>query len=225
METDTILQFAHVPLRTLFKVVVIAIGVFIAGVFSGFSQEDASAAPAELATMQTEFARNAERVLTPLRTDYLRRLDSLRLKLTRERRLEAALAVEQEMARVKSDLLITETPPSSIVTISATDEDGTSLGTGKRGQRISVQYVKGTWKLTPSSMAASPDQPLHVGYQVALVGVINGVRQRLVLIPAETETEPFSYALDSDYDELYLISADNVLSDNSGEVQYRTKLQ
>jgi hypothetical protein len=74
-------------------------------------------------------------------------------------------------------------------------------------------------------MAASPDQPLHVGYQVALVGVLNGIRQRLVLIPAETETEPFSYALDSDYDELYLISADNVLSDNSGEVQYRTKLQ
>jgi hypothetical protein len=225
MTPDAIRQFAHLPTRTSFSAVALGIATFMAGLLSGFSQQDTPAAPAELAAMQTDYARNTERVLTPLRTDYLRRLNSLRQKLTRERRLEDARAVEQEIARVKGGPLTTETSPSSNVTLSATDEEGTFIGGGKKGQKVTVQYVKGTWKLTPSSVAASPDQPPHVGYQVALVGMIHGIRQRLILIPGETETQPFVYVLPTDYDKLFLMSADNVLSDNFGEVQYKTELQ
>ncbi len=225
MEPDLIRQLTHAPNRASFSAFAIVIAVSIALLSRGFPEEDSSAVCAELATMQGEFARNTERVIAPLRTDYIRRLDALRRTLIRERRPEAALAVEQEIARVEAGIVITATPPSSAVTISAADEQGTSLGDGKKGQKLTVQYVKGTWKLTPSSVEGSPDQPLHVGYQVALAGMINGRRERLALIPGETKAEPFTYVLAADYDQLFLMSADNILGDNSGEVQYNTKLQ
>ena len=53
-----------------------------------------------------------------------------------------------------------------VFAIEAGDNKGTLLGPVKKGQRIKIQYVEGTWSVSEGKMR-SPEEPFHAMQQVA----------------------------------------------------------
>jgi hypothetical protein len=84
------------------KCVPILLGVILFAIATD-AQEKPAAEPSELVLRRTEHERGVQRVVSPLVTDYLRKLEGLKAQYTREGKIEAALAVEKEIRRMKRE--------------------------------------------------------------------------------------------------------------------------
>jgi hypothetical protein len=77
---------------------------FVFSTFSSFAQDKPPADPPELAARRDDLNRAVQRATVPLLTNYLRSLDPLKQQFTREGKLDAALAVDNEMRAATEQL-------------------------------------------------------------------------------------------------------------------------
>ena len=110
-----------------------------------------------------------------------------------------------------------------VYSIDAKDEKGTLIGPAKKGQRIHVQYVEGTWSVSEGKMH-SPEDPGLPMHQVAIVGITPAGEEVVALIPAGTKKHLFSESFKKDYTEVRLRSNDGTRGDNFGTVKYKAAI-
>jgi hypothetical protein len=108
-------------------------------------------------------------------------------------------------------------------TIDSRSNAGAVIGPGKKGQKVSVQYVDGLWT-TNGGEKVSPDKPPHAFAQVKLAGVADGQTEVIALIPGGTKTKAYVETLKKDYAEIRLEINDTVKEDNAGEATYKVSI-
>lgn len=158
-------------------------------------------------------------------------------------RLDAALAVRAKIVELAPGVL----PPApaapvapvavapmgggtagaegQVYEINAKDNKGTLVGPAKKGQRIHVQYVEGTWSVSEGKNH-SPEDPGLPMHQVAVVGTTAaGDEEVVALVPAGTKRRAFSEGFKKDYTEVRLRSNDGTRNDNFGTVKYKASIR
>jgi hypothetical protein len=75
-----------------------------ASIFAAFAQNASPIDPPELVTMREEHLRSMQRVAIPILTAYARQLESQKSIYTRQGKLDAALAVDNELKEVSKQL-------------------------------------------------------------------------------------------------------------------------
>lgn len=110
-----------------------------------------------------------------------------------------------------------------VYSIDAKDDKGTLVGPAKKGQRIHVQYVEGTWSVSEGKMH-SPEEPGLPMHQVAIIGTTPAGEEVVALIPAGTKKHLFSESFKKDYTEVRLRSNDGTRGDNFGTVKYKVSI-
>ena len=111
-----------------------------------------------------------------------------------------------------------------VFAIEAGDNKGTLLGPVKKGQRIKIQYVEGTWSVSEGKMR-SPEEPFHAMQQVAIIGITEAGEELVALVPGGTKNRTFSEGFKKDYTEVRLRCNDGTRNDNSGAVKYKASIR
>ncbi len=186
--------------------------------------------PKELEVARDAYRESVRRATEPFKTKYLSELGRLRETYTRAGKLSEALAIENEirsltgqgalpMAAITSDAAAKQT-----ISISSRSDTGAALGPAKKGQRIRVQYVDGTWTSSGNTQV-SPDNAPHAFAKVAVVGVAGGKEEIIMMIPNGTKTRPFNEDFKKDYEQVFLRINDHTKADNSGDVTYKAAIK
>lgn len=149
-------------------------------------------------------------------------------------RLDAALAIRNKIAELAPGTVapVAAVPPAGaeggegqVVSIDGHDDKGTLLGPGKRGQRVRVAYVEGTWSIGGTDQR-SPEEPTHPISQVQIIGITPaGVEEVIAVVPGGTKRHTFSEGLKKDYSEVRLRCNDGNRTDNSGVVKYKAAIR
>lgn len=113
------------------------------------------------------------------------------------------------------------------MTISAKSRKGFVVGRLSKNTTIVLQYVGGKWKAWGSRADISPDRTGGRGGKRRRLAIIalaadGGTSQVLALVPEGTKSNPFSFQLLHDVEELVLRINDNdQWRGNPGKVQYK----
>jgi hypothetical protein len=205
------------------KSAILGLIVLVAG--SAWAAEE----PKELEAARAAYRQSVERATQPLKTKYLSDLGRLRETYTRAGKLNEALAVENEVRSLTGQSALpmaavtSEAASKQTITISSRD-GGTALGPAKKGQRLRVQYVDGEWTTT-GGQPVSPDNAPHAFAKVAVVGVVAGKEEVIMMLPNGTKQRPFTDDFKKDYDQVYLRINDHTKDDNSGDVTYKATIK
>jgi formylglycine-generating enzyme required for sulfatase activity len=102
-----------------------------------------------------------------------------------------------------------EAQEESIADISAQREDGYVIGRLKKGQSITLQYVKGKWKTWGRVATENPDAVAQEQGDVCRLAICDGSKvtelsRVLAVVPPGTEKQPFAWTADRDYDRIIL---------------------
>lgn len=201
----------------------------------------------EMDRLRTSYEAARERATRPIDEKYLSELSKLQDTYTREAKLEPAVAVANEIKRMKERLGMPTAPvtpalapaagvaatsgPESTVIVPANTPNGYRLGAVKRGDSITLQYIDGKWKSQGGIPSESPDR----------LAATYGDNDRLVIaramddkgkpgevikvVPAETATQPFTFVFPTSRDDVVLrINANSDRKENPGTVTYKVKL-
>jgi hypothetical protein len=144
-----------------------------------------------------------------------------------------AAAVQKKIAEL-TGVLIPAVPPAAVpaavpgvgkgsFVVDSRSSTGTAIGPGKKGQKVTVQYVSGAWS-TDAGAVASPDNPPHRFAQATLQAVVDGQTEVIALIPGGTKARAYTETLKKDYAEIRLGINDTYKDDNSGEVTYKVSI-
>jgi hypothetical protein len=109
--------------------------------------------------------------------------------------------------------------------IEANNQDGVSVGTGKKGQRVKVQYVDGKWTGLRTGDPVSPDETKSTMHQLTIIGLIDKKEELIVVVPGGTKQRAFSETLKKDYEDIRLRINDTPRGDNSGVVTYKASIK
>jgi hypothetical protein len=186
--------------------------------------------PKELEAARAAYRQSVERATQPLKTKYLSDLGRLRETYTRAGKLNEALAVENEVRSLTGQSALpmaavtSEAASKQTITISSREANGTALGPAKKGQRLRVQYVDGEWT-TSGGAPVSPDSAPHAFAKVAVVGVVGGKEEVIMMLPNGTKQRPFTDDFKKDYDQVYLRVNDHTKDDNTGDVTYKATIK
>lgn len=158
----------------------------------------------------------------------LQQLQVIQQSATTRGQLDAAMAVRTKITELAPGGAAA--PPEAaggdgeVVAIDAHDDKGTLLGPGRKGQRVRVAYVEGTWVVAGAGQR-SPEEPTHPISQVDIIGISPAGEEVIALVPGGTKRRTFSEALKKDYTEIRLRCHDENRSDNSGIVKYKAAIR
>lgn len=115
---------------------------------------EAPAVPKKVQSILREYERTVEQAAKRA----IQQLEQVKQAETQQGNLEGALAVRQKIEELAAVAGASESPfLLRKVTVNSTDSMGTSIGPAKQGDRITVQYVSGNWRLNATSPRVSPD--------------------------------------------------------------------
>lgn len=185
--------------------------------------------PQELKAARIRYQQAFQHATEPLKARYMSDLVRLRDAYTKSGKLAEAVAVNNEIGVLngkppEQSLEVAATPSKAAGAIAARSDIGLPLGSAKKGQRIRVQYVSGTWSST-GGPPVSPDDAPHAFVKVAVVGLINGEEEVAMVIPNGTKSHAFSEDFKKDYEQVWLRINDHTKSDNVGEVTYKVSIK
>lgn len=119
-----------------------------------------------------------------------------------------------------------------LIKIDAKDIKGTRIGKVVAGSKITIQYVKGEWKIGGDAPLVSPDNfDIDARGKIALISVSKKNKTSLIeVLPEDTETNPFVFKALEDYDNLVIRMNDDArdkryFDDNRGTVYYRITIE
>jgi len=201
----------------------------------------------EMDRLRTSYESARERATRPIDEKYLGELTKLQDTYTREAKLEQAVAVANEIKRMKERLgmpTATAAPTlvpaaagaatsgsETIVIVPANNPNGYRMGAVKRGDSITLQYVEGKWKSQGGIASESPDR-LAATYgdndRLVIARAMDDKGQPgdvIKVVPAETATQPFTFVFPTSRDDVVLrINANSSRKENPGTVTYKMKL-
>ena len=207
--------------------------------------------PPELVRLRTSYDAAVARSVKPLTETYIAELTKVQETYTKAAKLDEALKIANEIKAAKERLAVYGVAPVAVttgvapvtpaaaapsgqeirVTIPANDPNGYRLGSVKRGDIITLQYVDGMWKDHGGIATANPDDPkVDGGDENRLViarGAVNGAPGELIkLVPADTRKKPFVYVFQTSRDDVVLrINANSDRKQNPGAVTYSMNLK
>ncbi len=119
---------------------------------------------------------------------------------------------------------------SGLIKVDSASRTGALLGSFKKGQTITLQYVEGVWTLGTDNPQAWPERSpddygtVHRFYRTALRLYDTRKNESIKLIPGGTKTTRFSYTLNDDCD-IWIACNDavvgNNVKNNRGTATYR----
>ena len=204
----------------------------------------------EFDRLQESYRSAVLRVTKPLQQSYIAELQKLRDALARDANLDAANKVQAEIDAVYQAIAFANTAatvtlagkatPQAIavgnaqeiqVSIPANEVNGYKIGPLKKGVVITLTYVGGSWKPDGKVASDRPDAEKPERGEKSRLAIASGRYKTqagpvLAVVPAGTATNPFSYTLEADVENVVLrINEDgNDFADNPGAVTYRLKI-
>jgi hypothetical protein len=140
--------------------------------------------PAELVTRRNEYLRAAQQAQIPVLTSYLRVLEGLSSQFTRDRKVEAALAVQTEMKDIKQRLetatnVITNPAKAvQLVIVSATYGSKTKVVDITKSIRKFLEAGQASVTLNTRDGAEGKDPAPFTAKETTIVYQIDGKRQK-----------------------------------------------
>ena len=201
----------------------------------------------EMDRLRTSYESARERATRPIDEKYLSELSKLQDTYTREAKLEQAVAVANEVKRMKVRLGMPTAPApptlvpaagatvtsgsETIVIVPANNPNGYRLGAVKRGDSITLQYVDGKWKSQGGIASESPDR-LAATYgdndRLVIARAMDDKGQPgdvIKVVPPETAAKPFTFVFPTSRDDVVLrINSNSSRKENPGTVTYKMKL-
>ena len=204
----------------------------------------------EMDRLRTSYEAARERATRPVDEKYLSELSKLQDTYTRGAKLEQAVAVANEIKRMRERLGMPEAPaapalmpstpaaanPTSggletTIIIPANDPNGYRLGGVKRGDTITLQYVEGVWKSQGGIATESPDRLAATYGDNDRLVIARGIDAKgqpgdvIKIVPPETAAKPFTFVFPTSRDEVVLrINSNSGRKENPGKVTYKMKL-
>jgi hypothetical protein len=204
--------------------------------------------PPEMERLRSSYETARLKATRPLDEKYLGELLKLQDSYTRAAKLEQAVIVANEVKRLRAHLGVPQdqsAPPlapaplgvagkvaatqGAEVIIPANSPNGLRLGSVKRGDSITLQYVSGLWKAhggiateNPDSAKAKDDDRLVI----AEPANENGDPGKVIwVVPADTATQPTTYSFQTTREDVVLrIHSNSQRKENPGHVTYIVKL-
>jgi hypothetical protein len=151
---------------------------------------------------------------------------------TKDGKIALAKAVQQELDEVKkAGALVPVHRFDEAVSITAKSEHGYVIGKVNKGERIMLQYVSGKWKAWGRQATESPDDINAGGNESCRVALCEatatGATSVVTVVRAGTETKPFEWVAEKDYEKLVLRINDSdgdFASNPDGGVRYRLRV-
>lgn len=201
----------------------------------------------EMDRLRTSYESARERATRPIDEKYLSELSKLQDTYTREAKLEQAVAVANEIKRMKERLGMPAAPAApalapaagiaatsgseTTVIVPANNPNGYRLGAVKRGDSITLQYVDGKWKSQGGIASESPDRLAATYGDNDRLVIARAMDEKgkpgevIKVVPAETATKPFTFVFPTSRDDVVLrINANSDRKENPGTVTYKVKL-
>jgi formylglycine-generating enzyme required for sulfatase activity len=190
-------------------------------------------------TYRGAYARlEADRVknLQPLYDKYDQALANYESELTKAGKIDDAMQVKsarERVARTRQTGVISGGPivlVDSAVSIPPNNPNGHAIGRVKRGDLISLAYVKGLWKDHPHLATENPDRPSKEGIEKSQLVIAHATASDqpgdvVQLVPTGTAGNPFVYVVPADDEKLVLrINAHSNDPKNPGQVFYQLKI-
>ena len=162
------------------------------GVLS-LAQDTSPLDPTELLKLREEHLRSLQRVSAPVFSTYVRSLESLKAQYTREAKLDAALAVDNELKVAKQQLGVASTATRTTAPMQLTISS-VKFGDPKTKRLLdvtkTVQKVlasgEATMKLGGGTLSPGHDPAPYVRKSVTVAYIINGQRKEKVFNDGES---------------------------------------
>lgn len=175
---------------------------------------------------------------------YVSSLDKMMRQYTASGNLDAAMRVKEEKTKFDKIIASTEekikglTPVPVLekkavtissdhnpgagreITIDAKSEHGIDLGDVRKGQKVTLRYISGTWSY--GGDMGSPDEN---SCPIAISSFESGKEEIITTVPRGTAKNPFEYRFQKPYQKVVVKIADDNLHDNRGKVEYRMFLK
>lgn len=111
------------------------------------------------------------------------------------------------------------------ILIDSRSEVGTFIASAKRGDVLTIKYVKGSWSSNMDVKIPDSVDLMHNDKDKAIIIKVEDPKRVLTYIPANTKNQPFKYEVQEDGDYSIRINDDHWgISDNSGLVTYEVSL-
>ncbi|MEK7954328.1 hypothetical protein [Luteolibacter soli] len=146
---------------------------------------------------------------------------------TKKGDLDSALAVKAAIEELTGE---TQEAPAGKLTgkqvIKSTAADGLIIGSFKKGDKISLQYVEGRWAMSGDTSGdplkwTNPDEMKEGPLSLGIYAIDEaGKRTLLTAVPASTAKKVFRYRFEKDCAKVSLRMMDSQASDNAGYVVY-----
>ena len=206
--------------------------------------------PPEMERLRSSYETARLKATRPLDEKYLGELLKLQDSYTRAAKLEQAVIVANEVKRLRAHLGMPQdqaVPPlapaplalggsgkvvaaqGAEVTIPANSPNGLRLGSVKRGDSITLQYVSGVWKAHGGIATENPDAAKTKDDDRLVIAESadeNGEPGRIIwMVPADTAIQPITYSFQSTREDVVQrIHSNSQRKENPGHVTYMVKL-